>query len=100
MAGEFKPTLFGAGRRMLEIPPRLAEILDTTYRDNKDFVVLGREDDDEVQDIIRYGRLYAQRKNLSFRHVCSADGRFRFRLKDKRPYQKRDIAHWNRSTTR
>lgn len=95
MAGNFDDTVFSRGRPLTEIPPDLVKILDTTLHENKDYVVTGEEGDEDVDDIMRYGRIYANRKGLSFRCVFTSDGKFRFRLKEKRPYNKRDQGFWS-----
>ncbi len=95
MAGQFtEETVFGAGRPPTQIPKNLADILDATYKDDRDYLILGREDDHECQEIVRLGRIYAKRRGLSFRYLFTADGRLRFCMKPKRPYTKRDLNYW------
>lgn len=94
MAGQYTETLWKAGRPLTEIPPKLAEVLDNTYKEDRDYVQHGREEDPQCQEIIRLGKLYAKRKGLSFRYLFTADGRLRFSMKTKRPYTKKDIRYW------
>lgn len=94
MAGQFTETLWKAGRPLTEIPPKLAEILDATYKDDRDYVEQGREDDPRAQEIVRLGRIYANRKGLSFRYMFTPDGRLRFSMKTKRPYTKKNHEYW------
>ncbi len=93
--GHFAETIWGRGRRATEIPGPLRDILDTTYRDGTDYVVHGRAEDPQAQEIVRYGRIYANRKGLSFRYVFTQDARLRFRLSDKRSYTKKNRAYWD-----
>jgi len=94
MAGQFAESILGRGRPLTDIPRALIVILDQTYRDDKDYVLKGSEDNPDLQDIVRLGTIYAKRKNLSFRHMFTADGEFRFRIADKRPYTKKNIQYW------
>lgn len=95
MAGHYAETLWvGRGRRATEIPGPLKDILDSTYRDDTDYVVQGRADDPDALAIVRYGRIYARRRQLSFRYVFTADARLRFRISDKRVYTKTNLQYW------
>lgn len=94
MAGQFTDTLWKAGRPLTEIPPKLAEVLDATYKDDRDYVQQGRETDPQCQEIVRLGRIYAKRKGLSFRHMFTADGRLRISMKTKRAYTKKNLQYW------
>jgi hypothetical protein len=94
MAGQYTESILGRGRPLTDIPSAFVKILEATYRDDKDYILPGREDDPDATEIIRYGRIYAKRKNLSFRYMFTSEGKFRFRIADKRPYTKRNIQYW------
>lgn len=100
MPGHFTTeTAWKRGRPEIEVPEDLITILDTTYTENKDYVVLCEEDDYEAGELIRYGRLHARHRGLSFRHYFSENGngesQLRFRLTDKRPYTKKNPEYWD-----
>jgi hypothetical protein len=95
MAGQFTDSVWiGAGRPVTIIPKNLSDILDATYKEGTDYEVQGREDNDECQEIVRLGKLYAKRRDLSFRYLFTADGKLRFCMRTKRAYTKRDLKYW------
>jgi len=100
MDGEYAPaTRWKLGRPTKQIPTALRTILDNTYAQNTDYVVYGDPDGEEMRELVRCGRLYAERRGLSFRHlVCDqkpdGNAQIRFRLTKKRVYRKRDMTYW------
>ena len=94
MAGHYAESIFGRGRRCTAIPKNLVEVFESTYQKGKDYVVHGREDDEDAQEVVRMGRIYARQKGLSFRYVFTQDARLVFSVKDKRPYTKKDLRYW------
>ena len=94
MAGHFAETIFARGRRLTVIPEKLEGIFQDTYTKGEDYVVQGREEDPDAQEVVRYGKIYAKRKGLSFRYAFTQDARLRFRVADKRPYVKKDLKYW------
>lgn len=100
MPGHFTPdTAWKRGRPEIEVPEDLITILDATYTDKKDYVVPCEEDDHEAGELIRYGRLHARHKGLSFRYYFSENGngesQLRFRMTDKRTYTKKNPQYWD-----
>ena len=100
MDGDYAPqSRWKLGRPVKQIPTALRQILDTTYQQKSDYVVYGDPEGEEVRELLRCGRLYAERRQLSFRHmICDQkpDGtaEIRFRLTKKRVYRKRDLTYW------
>lgn len=104
MPGHFtEDTAWTRGRPLTEIPSNLAHILDTTYADNRDYVIPVGDDEEEVQELIRFGKLHARHKGLSFRYYFSENDtgvpQIRFRLTDKRTYVKKNTEYWKGGTT-
>lgn len=99
MEGRHSESVWVAGRPKKQIPSSLKKTLDDTYRQNTDFVVYGKPGSSEVIELLRCGRLYAERTGLSFRHLVrnvQADGtaEIRFRITRKRTYTKRNLSYW------
>lgn len=93
MGGLAGDTLWAAGRPLKKIPDALVKALNATYESGRDYIISAQEHDPEAEELIRCGKLYAKRRNLSFRHHFYRDDdgtpRLRFRMKDKRVYVKR-----------
>lgn len=99
MDGQHSNTVWTVGRPKKQIPSSLKKILDDTYQQNTDYIVYAKVGSNEVQELLRCGRLYAERRNLSFRHMVrnvQADGQaeIRFRITRKRRYTKRNLQYW------
>lgn len=82
------------GATRIEIPPQLAQLLERTYKTGQ---VCNMEivdaDDQSTRDLVRAGRLYCERKGKRWAHQFATDedgtNRIRFRMRDKRVYNKR-----------
>jgi hypothetical protein len=99
MEGQHSASVWAVGRPKKQIPSSLKKTLEDTYRQNTDFVVYGDPESEEVRELLRFGRLYAERTNLSFRHLVrdrKPDGtaEIRFRITRKRAYRKRNLQYW------
>ena len=99
MEGQHSASVWVAGRPKKQIPSSLKKILEDTYRQNTDFVVYDDPESEKMRELIRFGKLYAERTNLSFRHLVrdrKPDGtaEIRFRITRKRVYTKRNLQYW------
>jgi hypothetical protein len=99
MQGQHSTSVWSVGRPRKQIPSELRKILDDTYAQNTDYVTYGDPDGADVQELIRHGKLYAERRELSFRYRILApqpggEAEIRFRLTRKRRYVKRNTHYW------
>lgn len=83
----------GQGGPQVEISPDLIELLEQSRREDGVLEVAATQDDEEVQELIKQSRIYARRQNLSFTSQFAQNENgssiLRFRLRDKRSYQKK-----------